>query len=115
MEDVSIRTLILEFVDARGASHIQEMYIEILQRRPGTPEHTIRARLSETASEGLLNRLGDGFYDVYVENEAMTSVVCRTRIAASCGASLRFGVTAAAVCSRTWRCGTRRSVSLRGS
>ncbi len=75
MEEVSIRTLILEFVDAKGASHIREMHIEILQRRPGTPEHTVRARLSEAASEGLLNRLGDGFYDVYAEDEAMTSVV----------------------------------------
>lgn len=26
-------------------------------------------------SDGLLDRLGDGFYDVYVEDEGMTSVV----------------------------------------
>lgn len=75
MVDISIRTLILEFVDAKGASHIREMHIEILRQKPGTPEHTIRARLSEAASEGVLNRLGDGFYDVYAEDEAMTSVV----------------------------------------
>lgn len=30
MSDVSIRTLILEFVDSNGASHIREMQIEIL-------------------------------------------------------------------------------------
>ncbi len=75
MEGVSIRTLVLEMVDAKGASHIRELHIEVLQRRPGTPEHTVRARLSEAASEGLLSRLGDGFYDVYAEDEAMTSVV----------------------------------------
>ena len=75
MKNVSIRALILEFVDMKGASHIREMYIEILKRRPGTPEHTVRARLSEAATEGLLNRLGDGFYDVYAEDEGMTSVV----------------------------------------
>ena len=75
MTDVSIRTMLLEFVDANGASHIREMHIEILRRRPETPEHTIRARLSEAASDGLLDRLGDGFYDVYAEDEGMTSVV----------------------------------------
>jgi hypothetical protein len=75
MSDVSIRTLILEFVDANGSSHIREMYIEILRQKPGTPEHTIRARLSEAVSNGLLNRLGEGFYDIYAEDEDMTSVV----------------------------------------
>ena len=75
MSDVSIRTLILEFVDYNGASHIREMHIEILRQKPGTPEHTIRARLSEAVSNGILNRLGDGFYDVYAEDEDMTSVV----------------------------------------
>jgi hypothetical protein len=75
MADVSIRTLILEFVDANGASHIREMHIEILRQKPDTPEHTIRARLSEAASNGLLSRLGKGFYDIYAEDEDMTSVV----------------------------------------
>lgn len=75
MSDVSIRTLLLEFVDSNGASHIREMHIEILRQKPGTPEHTIRARLSEAVSDGLLNRLGEGFYDVYAEDENMTSVV----------------------------------------
>jgi len=75
MTDVSIRTLLLEFVDANGASHIREMHIEILRHKPDTPEHTIRARLSEAVSDGLLDRLGDGFYDVYAEDEAMASVV----------------------------------------
>ena len=51
------------------------MHIEILQRRLNTPEHTIRARLSEAVSDGFLNRLGDGFYDLYAEDEDMTSVV----------------------------------------
>lgn len=71
----SIKTLVLEYVDNKGASHIREMHIEILRDRPGTPEHTIRARLSEAVADGLLDRLGDGFYDVYAEDEDMTSVV----------------------------------------
>ncbi len=75
MSDVSIRTLLLEFVDSYGASHIREMHIEILRQKPGTPEHTIRARLSEAVCDGLLSRLGEGFYDVYGEDEGMTSVV----------------------------------------
>lgn len=79
MSDVSIRTLILEFVDSNGASHIREMHIEILRQKPRTPEHTIRARLSESVSGGLLSRLGDGFYDVYAEDERMTSVVSYAR------------------------------------
>jgi len=45
MTDVSIRTMLLEFVDSNGASHIREMHIEILRHKPDTPEHTIRARL----------------------------------------------------------------------
>jgi hypothetical protein len=75
MTDVSIRTMLLEFVDTNGASHIRELHIEILRHRPDTPEHTIRARLSEAVSDGLLDRLGDGFYGVYAEDEGMTSVV----------------------------------------
>ena len=71
----SIRTLLLELVDEQGASHIRELHIEILRDKPGTPEHTIRARLSEAVADGLLDRLGDGFYDVYAEDEDMTSVV----------------------------------------
>jgi len=42
MQDISIRTMLLEFVDSNGASHIRQMHIEILRRKPGTPEHTIR-------------------------------------------------------------------------
>ena len=75
MTDVSIRTMLLEFVDSNGASHIRELHIEILRHKPDTPEHTIRARLSEAVSDGLLDRLGDGFYDIYAEDEDMTSVV----------------------------------------
>ena len=75
MADVSIRTLILEYIDTSGASHIRELHIEILRHKAGIPEHTIRARLSEAVSDGLLNRLGDGFYDVYGEDVEMTSVV----------------------------------------
>ena len=75
MSNATIRTLVLEYVDNNGASHIHEMHIEILQRRPHTPEHTIRARLSEAVSDRILNRLGDGFYDIYGEDEGMTSVV----------------------------------------
>ena len=48
----SIRTLLLEPVDEHGASHIRELHIEILRDRPGTPEHTIRARLSEAVAMG---------------------------------------------------------------
>lgn len=75
MSNTTIRTLVLEYVDKNGASHIHEMHIEVLQRRPSTPEHTIRARLSEAVSEGFLKRMGEGFYDIYAEDEAMTSVV----------------------------------------
>ncbi len=75
MTDVSLRTLLLEFVDANGASHIREMHIEILRHKPDTPEHTIRARLFEAASDGLLDRLGDGSYEAYAEDENMTPVV----------------------------------------
>ena len=75
MSDVSIRTLLLEFVDSNRASHIREMHIEILRRKSGTPEHTIRARLSEAVGDELLNRLGEGFYDIYAEDVDMTSVV----------------------------------------
>jgi len=71
----SIRTLVLEYMDREGAAHIRELHIEILRDRPETPEHTIRARLSEAVSDGLLNRLGDGFYDIYAEDEGMSSVV----------------------------------------
>lgn len=53
----------------------REMHIEILQHKPHTPEHTIRARLSEAVSDGLLDRLGDGLYDVYAEDQDVTSVV----------------------------------------
>ena len=70
-----ILTLILEYVDTNGASHIRELHIQVLQRKPGTPEHTVRARLSEAVADGALNRLGEGFYDVYAEDEGMTSVV----------------------------------------
>lgn len=38
MTDVSIRTLVLELVDAKGACHIRELHLEVLQRKPGTPE-----------------------------------------------------------------------------
>jgi hypothetical protein len=51
------------------------MHIEIFRQKPGTPEHTIRARLSEAVSNGFLSRLGEGFYDVYAEDENMTSIV----------------------------------------
>jgi len=76
MSDISIRTLILQFVDTNGANHIREMHIEILRQKPGTPEHTIRARLSEAVTDGFLNRLGEGFYDVY----AWMLLRCRTAL-----------------------------------
>lgn len=75
MTEASIATLILEYVDEKGAAHIRELHIEIERQRPGTPEHTIRARLSEAVSDGILTRLGGGFYDIYAEDEEMTSVV----------------------------------------
>lgn len=88
---VSIRTLVLEFMDANGAMHIRELHIEILRDRPGTPEHTIRARLSEAVADGLLNRLGDGFYDIYAEDEDMTSVVSYPNRCTDWGDSLYRG------------------------
>jgi len=54
MSNTSIRTLILEFLDTNGATHIREMHIEILRHKPRTPEHAIRARLSEAVSHGVL-------------------------------------------------------------
>jgi len=87
MSDVSIRTLLLEFVDSNGASHIRQMHIEVLRRKPDTPEHTIRARLSEAVSDGVLDRLGDGFYDIYAEDEGMTSVVSYPRRSSQWGSS----------------------------
>ena len=56
MQQPSIRTLVLEFVDTNGASHIRQMHIEILRVKPGTPEHTIRARLT---LESLTRMYGD--------------------------------------------------------
>jgi hypothetical protein len=75
MVEQSIATMILEYVDEHGAAHVRELHIEVLRHKPGTPEHTIRARLSEAVSGGLLNRLDRGFYDLYAEDEGMTSVV----------------------------------------
>ncbi|MCY2953624.1 MAG: hypothetical protein NTU53_16840, partial [Planctomycetota bacterium] len=75
LTETSITTLILEYVDEKGAAHIRELHIEIERQRPGTPEHTIRARLSEAVADGILSRLGGGFYDIYEEDEDMTSVV----------------------------------------
>ena len=37
MSDISIRTLLLEFVDAHGASHIGQMHMEIPRHRPDMP------------------------------------------------------------------------------
>jgi hypothetical protein len=74
MTDISIRTLLLEFVDANGASPIRELHIDILRHKPDPPEHTIRARLSEAVSDGLRDRLGDGCYDVYAEDEGRVPV-----------------------------------------
>ena len=54
----SIRTLMLEMVDQNGASHIRELHIEILRDRPDTPEHTIRARLSEAEPGATLTLVG---------------------------------------------------------
>ena len=71
MLNTSTRNLILKFLDINGASHIREMHIEILQHKPGTPEHSIRVRLSEAVSQGFFNRMEDGFCDVYAEEEAM--------------------------------------------
>jgi len=35
----------------------------------------LRDRLSEAISDGLLSRLGEGFYDILAEHEGMTTVV----------------------------------------
>lgn len=50
MAEASITTLILGCVNHNGAAHIRERYIEIERHRPGTPEHTIRARLAMHAA-----------------------------------------------------------------
>jgi len=60
MTDVSIRTMLLECVDANGASHIRELHVEILRHKPDTPEHTIRARLSRLFQMASCDRLGEG-------------------------------------------------------
>ena len=75
MAESSIAMLILEYADEKGAAHLRELHIEIERHRPGTPEHTIRARLSEAVSDGILSRLGGEFYDIYAEDEGMTSLV----------------------------------------
>lgn len=64
MTDVSIRMLVLELVDAKGASQVRELHVEVRQRRPETSEHKLRAWLSEAVSDGLMSRLGYGFHDV---------------------------------------------------
>jgi hypothetical protein len=39
---VSIRTLVLKYVDVKGASHIRELHIEILRQRPGNSRFNVR-------------------------------------------------------------------------
>lgn len=53
------------------------MRLHIRRKDPfnGRPEHTIRARRSEAVSDGLPDRLEDGFSDVYAEDKEMNSVV----------------------------------------
>ena len=60
---VSIRTLVLEYMDREGAAHIRELHIEILREKPGTPEHTIRARLSEAVADADWVITGEGKFD----------------------------------------------------
>ncbi len=91
MADTSLRTMLLEFVDGNGASHTRELHIEVLRHRPGTPEHTIRARLSEAVEDGLLDRLGDGFYNIYAEDEQMISVVLYPQRCSAFGSAAHRG------------------------
>lgn len=75
----SIKTLILEFVEANCAGHIKEIHLRVTQLRPEVPQHTVRARLSEMSRspnlEEKLNAFGSGFYGLYQEDKNLCSVV----------------------------------------
>ena len=99
MTDVSIRTMLLEFVDSNGASHIREMHIEILRHKPDTPEHAKRARLAEAVADGVFDRLcwltwGDSLtHSRHVD--ARDHGPRRTEILTSASSRLIIGVIAA--------------------
>lgn len=75
----TIKTLILEVLTGKGASHIKEIHLKVTELRPDVPQHTVRARLSEMSRsdnlEEKLSAFGEGFYDLYAENTELSSVV----------------------------------------
>ena len=75
----TIRRLILETVDRNGPGHIKEIHLQVTEFRPGIPQHTIRARVSEMSRaenlEEKLKSFGNGFYGLYKENSELCSVV----------------------------------------
>ena len=79
MKIQTIKTLILEFIEGNGSSHVREIHLSIAEFRPEVPQHTIRARLSEMSRshnlEEKLNAFGNGFYGIYEENKDLSSVV----------------------------------------
>jgi hypothetical protein len=75
----TVKTLILEFMTGAGTGHIQEIHLHVTEFRPGIPQHTVRARLSEMSRncnlEERLHALGEGYYGLYNENTQLCSVV----------------------------------------
>jgi hypothetical protein len=75
----AVKTLILEFVIGNGASHVQEIHVQVAEFRPEVPQHTVRARLSEMSRspnlEEKLKSFGNGFNGLYEEDKSMSSVV----------------------------------------
>lgn len=75
----TIKTLILEIIAGKGTSHIKEIHLQVTEIRKNTPQHTVRARLSEMSRtdnlEEKLESIGNGFYGVYQENTNLCSVV----------------------------------------
>ena len=41
---VSIRALLLEYMDREGAAHIRELHIEVLRQKPGNSRFNVRWR-----------------------------------------------------------------------
>ena len=70
-----IRILILELLSTEGAAHYKEIIMRVQSIRKNTREHSVRARLSEGVLRKQLARLDTGVYDIYQENENLTSVV----------------------------------------
>ena len=70
-----VKVLILEILNEDGAAHYREIILRVQSVRKNIPEHSVRARLSEGVLKKELARLEEGVYDIYSENEDLTSVV----------------------------------------